>query len=128
MFVTIYCAGKIATETVFDVEPAKPVSPLYVATMEYVPVGKVVLVRTAMPVVFTGTVPSTVEPVLKVTVPVGAGVVRVEAIVAVRVTLVLGGTGVAAAIEEVRVVVVDAGVTTMLSADPVLLANVSSPL
>ena len=83
---------------------------------------------TATPVGLTGTMPRTVEPVVNVTVPVGEGEARLEAMVAVRVTLVPGGTGVDAAMDEARVILVAAGVTTTLSGWPALLAKFKSPL
>ena len=90
--------------------------------------GSVVEVRVATPVGLTGTMPRTVEPVVNVTVPVGEGEARLEAMVAVRVTLVPGGTGVDAAMAEARVILVAAGVTTTLSGWPALLAKFKSPL
>ena len=90
--------------------------------------GNVVLVRLATPAALRLTVPSTVLPVAKVTVPVGRVEARLEAMVAVSVALVPGGTAVAEEMLDVSVVVVVTNATDSLSAPAVLLAKLLSPL
>src|SRR5450756_2144604 len=60
------------TEIVADVDGACSASPLYAATMLYVPTARLG-VRLAAPVASTVTVPRTVAPDLNCTVPVGVG-------------------------------------------------------
>lgn len=128
VFERTYVGARTETATGLDVEPAKPLSPLYVATMLYVPVGSVVVVSMATPALLILTVASTVVPVEKVMVPVGLPDTSLEAIVAVRVALVPGGTGTADEMEEVSVVVVVTSATGTVNMLAVLLAKFASPL
>jgi hypothetical protein len=96
--------------------------------MEYVPLGRDVVIRVATPAVFKVAVPSTLVPFVKVTVPVGLVDVTEELMVAANVTLVPGGTGVVLLTVEVSVVAVVASETGTDNAVPVLPPKLLSPL
>ena len=83
------------------------VVPLYVAVMGSAPTGNALGVKLALPPLESVAVPNVVEPEVNVTVPVT--LVVGEATVAVNVTRILDVEGFS---EELRVVVVTAGVTT----------------
>jgi hypothetical protein len=129
VFVRAYPGARIETVIAFELDGANPASPLYSATIGYVPLGSKVVVSTATPELFTGAVPRTafVVAFVKFTVPVGFTPAKVDATVAVRVTLVAGGTGFADEIVDVNVVLVGTSATFTVSTLPVLLAKLASP-
>jgi len=84
-------------------------------------VGSVVSVTVATPVELLTGADAIVVPLLtKLTVPLGLADVTALVTVAVRVTLVPGGTGVALLMLLVKVVVVGASATLTVTAVPVL--------
>lgn len=92
--------------------------------IESIPDARPLVVSVAMPVLFSVAVLSTVEPLLKVTVPVGVPLPEPDATLAVKVTLVPAFTCVA---ETVRVVAA-ASFTVRATADEVEEEKVVPPL
>jgi hypothetical protein len=92
--------------------------------IESLPVARLLVVRVAMPVLFSGAVLSTVEPLLNVTVPVGVPPPELDPTLAVKVTLAPAFSCVA---ETVRVVTA-ASLTVRATAEEVEEEKVVPPL
>lgn len=116
--------------TALDVEVAKLVSPPYCAVMESDPVGSVVVVNVATPLLFRVPVPSLSVPLRKVTVPEGTVTSPLGCLTVAERVMLWPAVAVVAEAASVVVDAVRAGgaVTVTLTAVDVEAAKLASPL